>query len=668
MSKKSLDFVNIPAIQEVPVVTGGQLYSDSTYYYRVFNSTNTFTILNNKINMDLFLLGGGGNGGGVGACCSGGAGAGGLYYVPQLNVNPGTFTVLIGAGGGDRVNGGQGENTEIFGPSLDLIAFGGGKFAGYISQGNNGGSGSGGSSMGSNPGHGVPGQGHDGGPGFPGSYCYTCGAGGGGGAGGPGGSWYSTGYQNSGSGSGGNGTSEFSSWAEITNTGVLEGDGLRYFAGGSGADSFWGNGGAGGLGGGQAGNTNSDAPQYSGSAASGGNGGSGLVIIRYLKSDVQAPQSQTGDIYYNESTNSLSVKTLGGWSSINLYSPPATPRNISVQSVTGPIGQVDYATFDLPINDGNSPILGYNLYIDNMQTTSSFTSNAGDIFGLVPNVTYSIQFTAFNQYGESPKSEAFSYTPPIVVTGGQLYSDATYYYRAFKATDVLYTNSTIPIDALLVGGGGCGRSYYGSGGGAGGVVFSENISVEPGYYPVQVGAGGATGGTFGGSNGDNSEFNFIKAFGGGAGGNNYYGGSSGGSGGGNNGVGILGQGHDGGPWQGGGGGAGDAGIGWLGWNYSRDNSRGGDGINQFASWPPINDLGQSGYIAGGGGGYHYAWGGFGGQGGYGGGGWGSEDCCGSSGVDNTGSGGGSTMYSWRGAGNGASGIVVIRYPRTAVGG
>ena len=56
------------------VVTGGTIYSDSTYYYSTFKTTgtSTFSITGGQINADIFVVAGGG-GGGRSCCCGWGA-------------------------------------------------------------------------------------------------------------------------------------------------------------------------------------------------------------------------------------------------------------------------------------------------------------------------------------------------------------------------------------------------------------------------------------------------------------------------------------------------------------------------------------------------------------------------------------------------------------------
>jgi len=256
------------------------------------------------------------------------------------------------------------------------------------------------------------------------------------------------------------------------------------------------------------------------------------------------------------------------------------------------------------------------------------------------------------------------------------------------------------IEVLVVAGGG-GGGRWGGGGGAGGLLYRSNYAVTPGIsYTVVVGAGGSghlgdaqAGGTA--PAGGNSRFDTLIAIGGGGGGNYSNGnpattntnGGNGGSGGGcgtngpsygvlninTPGSGVLGQGNGGGRQAigygkggGGGGGAGKPGenAGWGG-----PGGRGGDGLNFSISGTP------TWYAGGGGGGGNdgFASATFFVPGGIGGGGAGLASGSTSTIIDgtpNTGGGGGggqdNTISGVARAGNGGSGIVIVRYKTTDV--
>ena len=220
-----------------PVVTGGTLSSDSTYYYRTFTGSSNFTVTGPSLTVDVLVVAGGGNGayardfapegGNIGA---GGGGAGGVISFSNQVLSANTYAAAVGGGSAQasfsRASGSQ------FG-SL-TAAIGGGRGVGWDQSYNSsmcdGGSGGGGGSRyiaGSftTPGSSLGGQGNAGGTGFVAPSADTSRGGGGGGS-------ESTGQNggNNSGGNGGNGTSSFSSWASATGTGVSS----RYAAGGAG--------------------------------------------------------------------------------------------------------------------------------------------------------------------------------------------------------------------------------------------------------------------------------------------------------------------------------------------------------------------------------------------------------------------------------------------------
>ena len=190
------------------------------------------------------------------------------------------------------------------------------------------------------------------------------------------------------------------------------------------------------------------------------------------------------------------------------------------------------------------------------------------------------------------------------VTGGTLYSDATYYYRVFTSTASLsVANLPLTADILVVAGGGGGGDWTAftgrtGGGGAGGVAIAQSYSIPVATYTLTIGSGGPQRNASTSGLGINSTFgSLITAVGGGAGGyNDAIDGSSGGSGGGNwyttspsggastqtSGTGYVGYGNAGGPSNtasryggGGGGGAGAAGGGGT----TAAGGAGGNGIS-----------------------------------------------------------------------------------------
>jgi len=255
------------------------------------NTTYTFSTPE-PYSCDILLVGGGGAGGND---RGGGGGGGGVIYSQNLVLN-GTYTIQVGregvgstsgTTGGTGTRGTNGANTTISGNGLTITVVGGGAggscASGGIRDGQSGGSGGGGSQFNGagSGGSGTTGQGASGGIG------YEPGAGGGGG-----------GVVNAGTvatstnaGNGGLGLTNY-----ITGSVVIYGSGGGGGGGfgGGGTNQVFGTGGSSGAGNGANMNTNgANATVYgcggggggfaNGSTTKGGNGGSGIFIIRYKR-------------------------------------------------------------------------------------------------------------------------------------------------------------------------------------------------------------------------------------------------------------------------------------------------------------------------------------------------------------------------------------------------
>ena len=282
--------------------TGGAITTPGNgYRYHTFTSSGTFSIQGGPISVEFLAVAGGGGG----AILGGGAGSGGLVYVPSTPIESREeFAIVIGGGGsGGEVGppGVTGSPTTLIlkTTSTTIIANGGGgsRFQGI---GNTGGSGGGacgpnvvgpGNQPTANPGiSGLLQYGNPGGLGVGGSPFDLGGGGGGAGGAGNGGPTRSGGV--------GLQYPQFTGpLIGVPTLAPLSG----YFAGGGGGGSrtnngpltqpaTGGSGGGGSCGGTKDGTTNSggggaggvfnDNPGGPGSIP-GGNGGSGIVVIRY---------------------------------------------------------------------------------------------------------------------------------------------------------------------------------------------------------------------------------------------------------------------------------------------------------------------------------------------------------------------------------------------------
>jgi hypothetical protein len=260
----------------------------------------------------------------------------------------------------------------------------------------------------------------------------------------------------------------------------------------------------------------------------------------------------------------------------------------------------------------------------------------------------------------------------LVATGGNITTNGGYRIHTFTNSGTFeVTAGSGAVELLIVAGGGSGGNSVGGGGGGGGVV-STSVLVSISSVDIVVGIGGqkVIDWNSKGTDGSNSLFGALIAYGGGAGGNlalpAVSPGNNGGSGGGGAkeyapGQGVIGQGHDGGQsWSdktGGGGGGGSN----VGGNGSIES--GGNGGAGFMS--DISGI-TSCYGGGGAGGSNGdGGGGIGGQGGVGGGGNGASSLTVQPAQDGTnnygGGGGGGTWNPKQNGGNGGSGIVIVRY-------
>jgi len=342
---------------------------------------------------------------------------------------------------------------------------------------------------------------------------------------------------------------------------------------------------------------------------------------------------------------------------------PTFPGAPTIGTATGGNAQAS-VTFTAPAATGGASITSYTVTSSPGGLTGTGSSSPITVTGLTNGTayTFTVQATTFVT---GPASAASNSVTPVAV------------------------NKTPTVEYLVVAGGGGGGGGWdsnggGGGGGAGGYRTASGFSVSSGSaITVTIGAGGARG--FNdppneeqgfATNGNNSVFSSVTSTGGGRGSGTGASGNApgnGGSGGGGGiggrtaGTGTSGQGFRGGNLTssaeggGGGGGAGAQGTDAIG--GTQLGTAGGVGLQSSIT-------GTATYYAGGGGGGSSqsqpsgAAGGLGGGGTGGGGGNGSNN--GDSGTTNSGGGGGGGKRSLepRYAGNGGSGVVIIRYANT----
>jgi hypothetical protein len=594
----------------------------------------TFTTTENLL-CDILIVGGGGAGGTV---IGGGGGSGSIIYASGFNVGVGTYTINVGRGGigatattgGSGIVGGSGGSSSAFGATA--IGGGGGGWYngnGGIAGGSGGGCGGGvnqaaGGAGGSG---GVAGSTTIGGTiiptatfkeylcnngGFPFYYqnagnSWSTISGGGGGVSAIGGGTPNSGSKTSANGDGGAGKNY-----NITGT-------LTIYGGGGGGGSHRGaltsisspSSGAGGSGGGGAGADDTtisksgfngiDGTGGGGGGSSynsspvgikGGNGGSGVIIIRYRKiiyssvrllldttttsvatlelrrgtgADMQTDYRFINDmdgyikLQYENSTQLFNDTAANlAWFSSN---ETIIHKNTSMNGRVG-IGTTFHATRSLDVI-GDANISG-SVSLGGFSVSNSGSSS--NISAIITNsLTSNTSLTIHN--GSIPSNPITSSPSPTTTgtTGVHTFMSFTYTTETAGAGtgQTQYTINVptggIVCDILVVGGGGGGARRMGGGGGAGALIYITNQNLSSGAYTIKVGNGGAGSATAGnigtltlkrGSNGFDSEILFnstaifrAKGGGGGLGGNtgsvtnfpNEFSPLAGGSGGGNGG-------------------------------------------------------------------------------------------------------------------------------------
>jgi autotransporter-associated beta strand protein len=666
-----------------------------TYRSHTFTSSGTLTVSSGG-NVEYLVVAGGGGGGGANqyAVAGGGGGAGGVL-TGSMAITAGVHNVVVGDGGAGQtpvstsigLRGLAGSNSVL----IDLTAIGGGGGAGAGGSSGQapttGGSGGGGSrnGVGITGVAGTSGQGSSGGNGNETDGNMRA-AGGGGGksasggnaspaTGGNGGNGVSSSISGAsvvyGGGGGGGGSDANVAAAATGGSGGNGGGGVGAAANGNGSVSIPGGNGTNGLGGGGGGAANTDVTWNAG--GKGGAGGSGIVIVRYIYSDIaEALENVSGN---NTWTGTV---TLAADNTIN-----TTSGTLSVSGVTsGAYALTKTGTGSLTLSGTNTytGVTNVNAGILNIQNSAALGTTAS---GTVVAAGAKLQL----QNNISVTGEALTLNGKVAATGGTVVdytqNGVTYRVHTFTSSGTLNVTSGSTVDVLVVAGGGAGGTY-GGGGGAGGVI-KQSTTITTGNKTVTVGNGGIGVTSNNGTDGGGSSFNGLAAGGGGGGGRydlqgrvgvnaTTVGGSAGGSGrgtsysaasagtpAGNNSttfskasgaVLYFASGYS--------SGSGGGGAGAVGYDGNEDRfvhtgtaAEGGIGIT--------SDITGSSQYYGGGGGGTWQEGSDRPDGGLGGGGKGAttSDNSQSSGTANTGGGGGG---GWGGiGGNGGSGIVIVRY-------
>lgn len=634
--------------------TGGTVSLINGYKLHTFTSSGTFAITNLNTaslkSLDILSVAGGGGGGRGNGTEGGGGGGGG--FISQTGVTAdANLAIVIGAGGAgyasNAVN--SGNPTTVIGGSTSITSIGGGGggggggYGGVANPGGSGGGGNGSAPPGGNAGAGTPGQG------FPGGTGLADFGGGGGGASQAG---------DTPTGKGGDGAPSL-----ITGANVI-------YAGGGGA-SVNGLGGAGGGGTGAPGNTPYAPSGGAGTvnrgggggggvpatAGPGGNGGSGVVIIRY---------AYIPPAFYTSVTANSSVVVEGSNAFFVVNTTFANASTLFYDT----IGNVTSSNF-VNGNTGSFTVTS-NATVLRLQTVGNVPAGETRNFALrirEDSLTGNIALISSN-VTIIDENSPLRYAN---ITGGNVEVTGGYKIHTFTVSGNLNVISfgADPVEYLAVAGGGAGGGWpggyggqHGGGGGGGGLLVGTLPVVNAGNVTIVVGAGGSPLGGQGG----NTIISGLTAVGGGGGYSispftNYKNGGSGGGGGSGGydpspagGLGYTGQGNPGGAgdgFTGGGGGYTTAGT---------NGSPGGAGPGGYGYRSTISGA-NVGYAGGGGGSGGVSPLAFVGVGRDGGGrgfpsGGGAPEVSGN--VNSGGGGGGGGTAA--GSGTGGSGVVIIRYP------
>jgi hypothetical protein len=429
--------------------------------------------------IDYLVVGGGGGGGAGDAGGSGGGGGGaGGYLTGSTDISAGTtYTLNVGAGGTGVAgnNGNNGGTSSISGTGISLSAAGGGGGAENFFVGNNGASGGGGGlrndlsgGTGNTPST-TPAQGYNGGNALFSNGGGTGRGGGGGGAlapgdNGSGSNCFNSSYFNVGQGGdGGSGKAN-----------NIAGSGLVYYAGGGGAGTYDREAGRGGLGGGGSGagggNTSAgflgygqDASANTGgggggsttgtstAAIAGGDGGSGIIVLRHLS---YAPT-------YGQTSFLINGSSYSGTPISGTYTTyPGYNTGTNTTPGTATVTYVD-ANGANPVSYATGPYAAGYTIVTFLTTTpdSGYTWNgtSGTYRSTTSQVLYYANTTDFTFQGTSPFPAQVEY---LIVAGGG------------------------------TGAKGTGAETYGGGGGGGEVLYGVT-GIAPGVnYDIKVGSGG----------------------------------------------------------------------------------------------------------------------------------------------------------------------------------
>ena len=476
----------------------GQIPNSTDRYIIFKGGTSTFYVPPGGIICDLLVVGGGGGGGDAQYECGGGGGGGIVYMVNKTFIS-GTYNVIVGNGGAIATVGGDSSitfnNTPLSFDGISVVGKGGGCGG---DPGGNGGSGGGGNykTVLANPNYGTATQGNT----FWDGTTYV-----------PGGFNGKTGGRYSGGGGGGAGEAGGTDVeGDLSYEGFYNGGGDGRSVSIIGLSVFYGGGGAGGGsgiligangGGGRVyynANGESGTPNTGGGGGgailnySGGAGGSGIVILRYSIQNISMPLP-------------LSIISNGN---IGFGTAPTSTSKLEIFGDINMNGNYKISAIDVISSTSNYvQSTSNNLLTNILNSRSQWITNNNMIYHSITSTPEATIRTS-----GITRTMIFTYTTDTTGAGQTQYT--------------INIPTNFVCDILMVAGGGAGGSSMGvyamGGGGGGAVLYGSNINIPSNTYIIKVGRG-ALGGKGGIGNEGETQGKLTEGFGA-----ILYGGGSGG--------------------------------------------------------------------------------------------------------------------------------------------
>ena len=177
-------------------------------------------------------------------------------------------------------------------------------------------------------------------------------------------------------------------------------------------------------------------------------------------------------------------------------------------------------SYTLVATDADGAV-AYSIVSGALPSGASLNSSTGVISStntLTSNLSLTVRAT---DAGSNTSNISINLLPPVA-TGGTITTSGSYKVHTFTSSSSFVSNFKGYVEILAVGGGGGGSNIIGGGGGAGGMLETTTTLGSAGSYAVTIGAGGrggygynAQGYTGSGAKGENTTFNSQIAYGGG---------------------------------------------------------------------------------------------------------------------------------------------------------